>query len=191
MLSRGGDDGFTLVELLISVTIMGLILSALSGVTFVTLRTAAATDTRLDESNDLLRAAAYFAGDVMGAQSVTASATPRCGTDSSAVVEFVGQDFTDDSSLTTTTTVVTYVVRAVGTPPVRQLRRLACAVATDSPAYPLAPVTDVAVVQQLSSTAPAVNCGTAQCSAFTVVNLVVRELSGNLTYTLTGRRRVA
>lgn len=190
MLSRTGDDGFTLVELLISVTILGLVLSALSGVTFVTLRTAAATDTRFDESNDLLRAAAYFAGDVMGAQSVAVSATPRCGTDSSAVVEFLGQDFTDDSSLTTTTTVVTYVVRTVGTPPVLQLRRLACAVATGSPTYPLTPVTDVAVVRQLSPTAPAVNCGTAQCSAFALVNLVVHELSGNLTYTLTGRRRV-
>jgi prepilin-type N-terminal cleavage/methylation domain-containing protein len=191
VLRRTGDDGYTLVELLISVTIVGLILSAISGVTVVVLRTAAATDTRFDESNDLLLATAYFAADVMGAQSVAVSAAPRCGTDASAVVEFAGQDFTDDSSLSTTTTVVTYVVRTIaGSPPVRQLRRLACAVPTDSPTYPLTPVTDVPVVRQLSSTAPAVNCGTAQCSAFAVVNLVVREQSGNLTYTLTGRRRV-
>lgn len=191
MLRRSGEDGFTLVELLIAVTIMGMVFSALSGVTFVALRTAAATDTRFDESNDLMLAAGYFAGDVMGAQSVAVSTVPRCGTDSNAVVEFLGQDFTDDSSRTTTTTVVTYVIRTVvGTPPVRQLHRLACAAPTSSPTYPLTPVTDIAVIRQLSSTAPAVNCGSDQCSAFALVNLVVREQSGSFSYTLTGRRRV-
>lgn len=191
MLSRARDEGLTLVELLISVTILGLVLSAMCGMTFVSMRTAADSGTRLDESNDLLLATAYFAADVMGAQSVAVSATPRCGTDGSAVVEFVGQDFTDDSLMTTTTTVVTYVVRTVTGPTgsTSQLHRLACTAGTADPSYPLTPVTDAPVVRQLSSTAPTVTCPGAPCSAFVQVDLVVQEQSKGLTYTLTGRPR--
>jgi prepilin-type N-terminal cleavage/methylation domain-containing protein len=192
MLSRTGDEGMTLVELLISVTILGTILSAMTGVTFVSMRTATTADTRLDESNDLLLAGTYFAGDVMGAQTVVVSTTPRCGTDSSAVVEFRGQDFSDTTTFATMTTVITYVVRTVaGSPaPTRQLRRLSCKSTSATPTYPLVAVTDSPVVRQLSATAPTVSCGDPGCGAFDQVDLTVQEQSGGLTYTLTGRRRV-
>lgn len=196
VLSRTGDDGFTLVELLISVAILGMVLAAISGVTFVAVGTAADADTRLSESNDLLLATTYFGDDVQGAQSVAVGTTPRCGTDRTAVVEFVGQDFTDDSTFATATTVVTYVVRT-GTDPQGtgqrgtgpRLRRLACAVATATPAYPLTPVTDVPVVRRLSTTGPTVACDPSPCGTSAQVSLTVLEESGGLAYTLTGRRR--
>lgn len=195
MLNRAEDAGFTLVELLISVAALGIVLAGISGVTFVAVGTAADAQIRLTESNDLLRAASYFGDDVQGAQSVAVGTRPRCGGDESAVVEFVGQDFSDTGTFAITTTVVSYVVRAVpGSDGADlQLHRLGCAAATASPAYPLTPVTDVPVVRRLSpSTAPAVSCGGAPCgSAFVQVELTVPEQSGELTYTLTGRRRTS
>lgn len=190
MLRRPRDAGFTLVELLVAVTLLGLVLPAVAGVLFVAIRTAAASKVRLDESGDLVRAATYFGDDVQGAQGVTTGGTPRCGTDGAAVVEFAGQDFTDDSTLTVTTTVVTYAVRTVtdqaGTR--RELHRLSCTAPTATPAYPLIPAGDVTVVRTLSAAAPAVSCVDTGCAAFGRVDLAVAE-AGGLTYTLTGRRR--
>lgn len=183
---RGRDDGLTLVEMLISVTILATVLAAVSGITLVAMRTATTSGVRLDESNDLQRAASYFGDDVQGAQTVSVATTPRCGTDSRPVVELQGQDFTDDATLTITTTVVTYVLRSVARPvgAVDELRRLSCTAATTTPAYPLTPFSDVSVVRRLSTTAPTV------AVVGTRVDLTVRAQSGSLSYTLTGRRRI-
>lgn len=200
MLSRAGDDGFTLVELLISVAILGTVLSAVSGVTLVAIKTVAGADTRLTESNDLMRATTYFSGDVQSAKTVTIGTIPKCGTDSRAVVEFIGQDFADDTTPpvtppvtpAVTTTVVAYVQRTVPDPAGTrlELHRLTCAAPTATPVYPLTPpVTDVPVVRRLSATAPTATCLPTCSSTFTQVNLVVREASGSFVYTLTGRRR--
>jgi prepilin-type N-terminal cleavage/methylation domain-containing protein len=187
VLRRGNQAGFTVVELLVAVTVMGIVLSTIVGVSFVATHTAADSRVRLDESNDLIRAATYFGDDVQGAQSVAVGTTPRCGGDASAVVEFAGQDFTDDSTFTTTTTVVSYVLRTVADR--RELHRLACTAPAAAPTYPLTPDSDVPVVRRVSTTvAPTLSCGSAGCAAFAQVDLVVRE-SGGLSYTLSGRRR--
>jgi prepilin-type N-terminal cleavage/methylation domain-containing protein len=201
MLSRTGDEGFTLVELLISVAIMGTVLSAVSGITLVAIKTVAGADTRLTESNDLMRATRYFSGDVQSAKTVSISTIPKCGTDSRAVVEFVGQDVADAATPpvmppvtpVATTTVVSYVQRTVtDTTGTRlELHRLTCAAPTITPVYPLTPVTDIPVVRWLSATAPTATCVPSTCAAVTQVNLVVREKSGGLVYTLTGRRRTS
>jgi len=194
MLRHRGDDGFTLVELLTSVTILGILVGAISNAVVVALRTTSSANVRSTESNDMLFAAGYFGGDVQGAQSASIGTTPKCGTDGAVVVEFVGQDFTDDSTFTTTTRVVSYVRRTVtnsnGTT-TRQLHRLVCTAATATPSYPLTPSTDTTVVRRLSSAAPVVNCGGVACSAFVQVNLTLQEESGSLGYTLTGRRRTS
>lgn len=192
VLRRRGDAGFTLVELLIAVSILGLLLGGISGVLYVSLRTAAQSETRLSESADSLLATVYFADDVASAQRLSVSEVPRCGTDARAVVEFYGQDFADDSTFAVTTTVVTYVVRttttAAGT--TRELRRLACASAATSPTYPLTPVTDVPVVRRLWTNPPTVSCGGAACVGTSEqVQLLVRAASGGLTYRLSGDRR--
>jgi prepilin-type N-terminal cleavage/methylation domain-containing protein len=182
------DEGFTLVELLVALAVMGIVLGTVATMSFVAVRTAAASRSQLDDSGDLLLAATYFGDDVAGAQSVSTGSTPRCGTDASTVVELVGQDFTDDSTFTITTTVVSYVLRTVAadTGTRRELHRLACTAATATPAYPLTPVTDVPVVTGLATAAA--SCGSAGCAAFSQVDLTVQE-TGGLSYTLTGRRR--
>lgn len=188
---RTGDgSGFTLVELLVSVTVLGIVLTAVAGVSLVSVHTAATSRTRLDESNDLVRAATYFADDVQGAQSVAVDSEPLCGPDDNAVVEFEGQDFTDDSALTITTTVVTYVVRGDDSgDQAPELHRLSCRADSVSPAYPLTPATDVTVASELSADEPQVSCGGTTCgTGFTQVDLTVAE-SGGLSFTLTGRRR--
>src|SRR5207244_8045848 len=126
------------------------------------------------ESNDALVAAAYFDDDVQGAQSVSVGTTAKCGSAATAVVEFIGQDFADDSTLATTTSVVTYVVRTVtgaDGKTTRHLRRLVCTAATATPTYPLTPKAEITVVDRLSTSAPTVDCGGVACSAFGQVHL--------------------
>jgi prepilin-type N-terminal cleavage/methylation domain-containing protein len=193
VLSRSGEAGFTLVELLVAVALVGMLLAGITGITFVAGATARSTTVRLDESNDLLRAATYFGDDVQGAQSVTVGSPPLCGTDEEAVVEFTGQDFAD-TTLVIATTVVTYVVRGDATSEQDEpleLHRLACRAATASPVFPLVPVTDVAVLRRLPVGEPAASCGDSPCgTGFSEVDLVVTR-SGGLSFTLTGRRRTS
>lgn len=183
------DAGLTLVELLVAVTLMAIVLGSVVGVTFVAARTAAASKVRLDQSGDLIRAAAYFTDDVQGAQAVAVDSTPLCGPDADAVVQFQGQDFADDASLAVVTTMVTYVLR--GDDPDQQtleLHRLSCRADSAGPAYPLTPVTDVAVASGLTAE-PRVTCGGIACAAgFTQVELAAAR-TGGLGFTLTGRRR--
>jgi prepilin-type N-terminal cleavage/methylation domain-containing protein len=194
VLRSRADGGFTLVEMLISVAILGILAGAISNAMVVALRTTSSADIRLTESNDMLFAGTRFGDDVQGAKSVSIDTTPKCGTDSRAVVEFTGLDFSDDSTFAAATTVVSYVLRTVtsssGTT-TRQLHRLACRAATATPSYPLTPASDITVVHRLSSTAPVVDCGGVACAAFVRVNLTLQEQSGGPPYTLTGRRRTS
>jgi prepilin-type N-terminal cleavage/methylation domain-containing protein len=188
------DDGFTLVELLVSISILGILLAAITGTMFVSLRTVAVTQERLTESNDELFATSYFADDVQGARTVSVGTVPKCGTDSNAVVEFSGLDFVDSATFVygtnpvTVTTVVSYVLRTVPETGTVELHRLACSSTLAAPVYPLVRTTDVTVVGQLAATDPVVTCDVA-CGAFARVDLVLTAASEDLTYTLTGRRR--
>jgi len=58
------DSGFTLVELLISIVILGIIAGPLAGVVLSYLKNTGATSARMSESHDAQMAAAYFAQDV-------------------------------------------------------------------------------------------------------------------------------
>lgn len=184
------DAGLTLVELLVAVTLMAIVLGSVVGVSFVAVSTAAAAKTRLDESGDLIRAAAYFTDDVQGTQAVAVDSAPLCGPDANAVVQFQGQDFADDATLAVTTTVVTYVLRSDDNPDVDtlELHRLACRADSAGPAYPLSPLTDVTVASGLTAE-PRVTCGGSTCgTGFTQVELAAVR-SGGPAFTLTGRRR--
>jgi prepilin-type N-terminal cleavage/methylation domain-containing protein len=202
----GDDAGFTLIELTISIGILGLIMVAVTGVFAVAVRTNAGTDTRLTESLDLQFAASYFADDVAGAQSFRTGSAPGCGTDPAAieVVELRGQTFDGFTPPVMQTTITTYVLRSVTVNGVAtgQLHRLTCsAPSSPAPSLPLTPDRDVTVTRHLSSTMPGVNCqdatgAAASCSAAGVgaavsVSVLLTSRSGDLTGTLAGRRRTS
>lgn len=62
--TRGDEAGFTLMELVLTVAIIGIITVALSGVVIVFLRNTAETQARLTESHDVQFAAAYWQRDI-------------------------------------------------------------------------------------------------------------------------------
>jgi len=62
--NRGRDDGFTLVELLMTVTILGIIMGPLIAAILVILNNYTSTEDRLSGSHDVQMADAYFASDV-------------------------------------------------------------------------------------------------------------------------------
>lgn len=70
---RRDDAGFTLIELVVTVAILGIVVTALAGVVLSYLRTTVDTNARLTESHDVQFAAAYWQRDVasIGVRSTT------------------------------------------------------------------------------------------------------------------------
>ncbi|WP_197025377.1 prepilin-type N-terminal cleavage/methylation domain-containing protein [Nocardioides sp. URHA0032] len=75
---RSWDDGFTLIELVITVTIMSIVTVAITGVLFQYLRVSNESSARLNESTDQQFVSAYWQQDV-------SSAGLRAGTPSLAL----------------------------------------------------------------------------------------------------------
>jgi len=118
------EDGFTLPELIITVTIIGIIASALTGVVISYLKTTTDTQSRLTESHDVQFAAAYWQRDVAsigvrGWDSNTKSfplqqsvdVNPACSLPTGpVVVTLAWSEYTSlDSTATPTTITVSYV----------------------------------------------------------------------------------
>lgn len=70
------EDGFTLTELLVVVSISSIIMAAIASAFIVGARTEADAYTRLQESHDGQLATAYFVADASNARYFSASATP-------------------------------------------------------------------------------------------------------------------
>ena len=199
MLSRDREAGFTLIELTVAIAILGIVMSAITGAMLLALKSTTEANAALAESGDVQLAAAFFPNDVAGANTMTSTGTPKCGT-GTMVIELAGPDF-DPATLAATTRVVTYVRSTTTGPdglPVTQVHRLSCLSAAVTPSYPLTPDSDVRVADQLSeTTAPAATCansagGAVVCSAAAAVSatLVLTADSGQVT-NIQGQRRAS
>ncbi len=77
-MTRPTEEGFTLVELLITTVIIGFVVSAVTASLVVGLKTTDDTNKRLSESHDAQMASVYFAADAQNADDVSLS-DPTCG----------------------------------------------------------------------------------------------------------------
>ena len=117
------DDGFTLVELVLAVTLMGVVIGAVASAMIVMFTTTGETTERLSESPDLQLAAAYFGSDVQSAKTFTGS----CGPAGTALVTMAWTDpgaSPNPAAADDTERTVRYVVETAGTQ--KTLVRYAC-----------------------------------------------------------------
>lgn len=187
------DSGFSLIELTIAVTILGLVMAAVTSTLLISLRATSEATDRLDRGNDVLLTSALFGPDVAGATTVTAPmqsghrgppATAGCGRNDPLVVEFRGltpEDLRTDRSWT-----VSYVLTDAGT----ALARRSCTGTSTSPD------SELVVSRGLAATTPAsVSCSTGPDTPTDCEQPDVRTVSLRLTSTdgvrrtTTGTRR--
>ena len=84
------DDGFTLIELVLSVAILGIISAALCGVVLQYLKTTTDTSARLNESTDQQFISTYWQNDVSSLGRQTLSASSALTPDQSVFVNSAG-----------------------------------------------------------------------------------------------------
>lgn len=186
------DGGFTLIELVLAVAVLGIVMTAMSAAMLVAFRSNQETSDRLTSSLDVQFSSAVFADDVAGANHTATdqaaqSGSAACGA-GAAVVNFASSDLDTAASVPATpvpdpaptTRFVSYVVATVsgadGT--VQELHRRACKAA--SPAV----FSDTIIARTLSSV------GAVQISPAPsrLVSLELTALDGSI-YTLQGTRR--
>lgn len=85
---RRNEAGFTLVELLIAISIIGMIMGAISVAFIVSLRVTDETQSRLEESHAADLTSAYFVSDFQSAETLEAT----CGPAGEAILQFSWTD---------------------------------------------------------------------------------------------------
>jgi prepilin-type N-terminal cleavage/methylation domain-containing protein len=196
------DRGLTLIELLVTIAILGVIAVPLSAALITYFQHTDETNQRLSLSHDSQIAAAYFAQDVVGmgirnwgdpgfplVQSVyrSTSGPAPCGTGDQLVMRLLRDDPTEARG-TAGVLAVAYWVRTVGGQ--KQLARVECA--ADHTVK-----SDVVVAHNLDSVDPP-SCGPVACTDPSVPQTVTLVLhlrspslnsSDSLIVTLAGQRR--
>jgi prepilin-type N-terminal cleavage/methylation domain-containing protein len=189
------DAGFTLIELCLSIAILGILLAAFVGLMFSTMTADRQTKSRLDGTRAEQISSVYFGRDIQAAEGaaggiVTGVAT-RCGS-GTAVLEVRGSSY-DPVSLASNVTVVSYVFSTATVDGVATgvLRRQSCeAISSPAPTYPLTPANTQIVARGLLPTAPSPVCNPAPCGATTTsVNLTLSRSGGDAAFTLVGTKR--
>jgi prepilin-type N-terminal cleavage/methylation domain-containing protein len=145
--ARRGEQGFTLVELVISIAILGVIATAIGAAFVVSAHDSIGVADRIDRSHDAQIASAYLATDVQSAKSIVAAGCTGSGTNlinfsndgtSASVSYFYGVDGSETQIRRVdcaTATDITLVHFAGGAPPCTKVDGGACA-PTPAPAAP-------------------------------------------------------
>jgi len=88
----GADRGFTLIELVIAVAILGIVMSAICAAMVTALRANQETKVRLAQSGDVQFSSTWFADDVAGANAVTTGGSAICGSTVTALLNITSID---------------------------------------------------------------------------------------------------
>jgi prepilin-type N-terminal cleavage/methylation domain-containing protein len=199
---RSDEAGFTLVELITAIAILGIIAAPLAMSFISGLRIIGRADERLGDSRSALITASFFANDVSSANTVSRGNTNACGSFSGSqagVVTFAWASATAAPG-SAFNNKATYLVDSSDSTNRKLVRRF-CANGAATPTK-----TSTAAISLSPSTAPAVTCYTAAnavdntCSANTkwVKMLVTAKPNGGtpdnpsptaFAYTLEGTRR--
>jgi len=195
MLRRGErDEGFTILELMLSICILGVLMAAFVGLMFATMTANKQTKSRLDGTRAEQISSVYFGRDIQAAQGaggIVTGVAARCGA-GSVVLEVRGVSY-DAVSLASKVTVVSYVFSTTTVNGVTTgvLKRRSCeAAVSPAPSYPLTPANTRTVARGLVTTAPTVACNPAPCGGTTTsVNLTLSRSGADVAFTLVGARR--
>jgi prepilin-type N-terminal cleavage/methylation domain-containing protein len=182
---RGTDDGVTLVELLVSVAILGLVTPVLMGSVVLGYRTTGATVDRLSDSRNRAIVPSLFVRDVQSATTV-ATAPGACEQAGDTLVVRLRWTTTPATG-SAVTRVAAWVTTTSGG--VTRLERRSC----DDSTGAMAAVSSVTAAHGVTG-APSVACRAAggaatACSSAVRVELSVTDSSG--AFTTAGRRRAA
>lgn len=187
------EDGFTLIELMVVLSIMTVVLAAVGTAIITVLKITDDTSSRMSESHDAQLASAYFANDVESAVTVTTTSGGYgpCG-NSNAIVNFEWKDIGigNTNTAVATSTVASYATSTVGTQ--IRLERQFCERGPSSAVYNLARTDAIATLVQsvspLSCDPVGCACPQSVSPGFCTVTLDVTDNSG-YRFTLTGTRR--
>lgn len=185
MTRRGADAGVTLVELLVSVAILGLIAPVLTGSLVLGWRTTDATVDRLSDSRNRALVPSLFVRDVQNATTVAIGSGTCQQAGDTLVVRL--RWTTTPASGAAVDRVAAWVTTTTGG--VTRLERRSC----DDSSGSMSAVSSVTTAHGVVG-APAVTCrmsggGVTACGSAARVELSVTDASG--TFTTAGRRRAA
>jgi type II secretory pathway pseudopilin PulG len=180
---RRSEAGLTLVELIISIGVLGILMLALTAITFTTFKVDTQTKSRLNSTRNSQIASVYFGNDAQSARpsgGVVTSGTAACDATKSTLVDFLGNTYDPDAVTTPRTFAISYVLQnaTVNGLPAKELHRLRC----ESGVTPTL-ISDIVVARALAvSPVPGV------AVAGTRVTLQLAAVDGT-TFSLVGTRR--